>query len=64
MINVDIMCLGGRVGIYWDADETWEDPGGERETPQQSGGGWVSHIFILCLFNIFHINTYVMLRKQ
>lgn len=41
------MCLGSRVGVYQDADETWEDPGGKRETPQQPGGGWVSHILVL-----------------
>lgn len=33
------MCLGGRAGVHRDADETGEDPGGKRETPQQSGGG-------------------------
>lgn len=44
MIKYNAMCSGCRAGVHRVADEGWEDPGGKRETPQQSGGGRVSRL--------------------
>lgn len=33
------MCSGVGAGVHPDADESGEDPGGERQTSQQFAGG-------------------------
>lgn len=59
------MCLGGRAGVNWDADETREDPGGKRENLQQFGGSRVSHTnFLLVQYELIFLSLFANHQKN